>query len=70
MAMLGALIGAAIDRSDGDSGLKGAVIGAVASRALAVVPPVALGIAIIWALRRALRSFSDASPTTGKVLEN
>jgi hypothetical protein len=34
MGWLGALVGAAIDRRDGDSGLKGALIGASAGRVL------------------------------------
>jgi len=35
MGILGALVGAAIDRRDGEGGLKGVVLGSLAQRAVA-----------------------------------
>lgn len=40
--VMGALIGAAIDRRDGDSGVKGAVLGAAAQSAIRLAIPVAI----------------------------
>lgn len=37
--LLGALIGAAIDRGDGDSGIKGAIIGTIAETAIRGIAP-------------------------------
>ncbi|MGL5840101.1 MAG: hypothetical protein ACRCY3_16535 [Sphingorhabdus sp.] len=63
MGMLGALIGAAIDRRDGDSGLKGAVLGGTASRAAKTAVPLAATFAIGWAVKKlmgkAMRRASD-----------
>jgi hypothetical protein len=49
--MLGALIGAAIDRGDGDSGIKGAIMGTVAESAIRVLAPVAATYALGWAVQ-------------------
>lgn len=53
--ILGALIGAAIDRQDGDSGIKGAIIGTVVESALRVVLPVAATYALGWAVQYGAR---------------
>lgn len=37
--LIGALIGAAIDRRDGDSGIKGAIIGSAAEGAIRIAAP-------------------------------
>ena len=63
---LGALIGAAIDRRDGDSGIKGAIIGTVAESAIRVVAPLvvtfAIGAAVQYAARRAWHAATDGEP--------
>jgi len=48
--LVGMLIGAAIDRRDGDSGIKGAVIGSVAQRVLRHAVPLAATAAASWAV--------------------
>jgi hypothetical protein len=53
--MLGALVGAAIDRRDGDSGIKGAIVGSVAESAVRVVVPLAVTFAIGWTVQFAAR---------------
>lgn len=55
MGWLGALAGAALDRRDGDSGIKGAVIGSVAGRAFKSAMPVAAAATIGWMALSALR---------------
>jgi hypothetical protein len=52
MSLFGALAGAAIDRSDGDSGIKGAIIGAVATRAASAIAPLIVTFAIGWAVQK------------------
>jgi hypothetical protein len=47
--LIGALIGAAIDRRDGDSGIKGAIIGAAAEGAIRIAAPVLVTYALGWA---------------------
>lgn len=49
--LLGALIGAAIDREDGDSGIKGAIIGTVAERAIRFIAPLVATYALGWAVQ-------------------
>ena len=49
--MLGALIGAAIDRQDGDSGIKGAIVGTVAESAIRLVALVVATWALGWAVQ-------------------
>jgi hypothetical protein len=53
--LLGALIGAAIDRQDGDSGIKGAIIGTVAESAIRVVAPLAATFALGWLVQFGVR---------------
>lgn len=53
--LLGALIGAAIDRGDGDSGIKGAIVGTVAESAVRVLAPVVATYALGWAVQYGIR---------------
>lgn len=53
--LLGALIGAAIDRGDGDSGIKGAIIGTVAERAIRRLAPIVATYALGWAVQYGVR---------------
>lgn len=48
--LLGMLVGAAIDRGDGDSGLKGAIIGSIVQSTARVAMPVALTFAVGWGI--------------------
>lgn len=54
MSMFGALVGAAIDRSDGDSGIKGAIVGAALSKTVSFVAPVIVTFAIGWTVQKAV----------------
>jgi hypothetical protein len=64
--LLGALVGAAIDRGDGDSGIKGAIIGSVAESTIRVLAPVvatwALGWAVQYGVRRAWQAATGNDP--------
>ena len=64
--LLGAMIGAAIDRGDGDSGIKGAIVGTVAEGAIRLLAPVvatwALGWAVQYGLRKAWHAATGADP--------
>lgn len=53
--ILGTLIGAAIDRKDGDSGLKGAVGGYLVEGAIKKVIPVALTFTVGWFVLKGAR---------------
>jgi len=53
--LLGALIGAAIDRGDGDSGIKGAIVGTVAETAIRWAAPVIATYALGWAVQYGIR---------------
>ena len=53
--LLGKLVGAAIDRRDGDSGIKGALIGSLAESAIKKAGPVALTFALGWGAVRLVR---------------
>lgn len=53
--LLGALIGAAIDRQDGDSGIKGAILGTIAEKAVRALAPVAATYALGWAVQYGAR---------------
>lgn len=53
--LLGALIGAAIDREDGDSGIKGAIIGTVAESAIRIAAPLVATYALGWAVQYGIR---------------
>ena len=48
--VIGALVGAAIDRQDGDSGIKGAIIGTVAQTAIRAALPIVVTYAVGWAV--------------------
>jgi hypothetical protein len=65
MTMLGALVGAAIDRSDGDSGIKGAIIGAGLSKTASVLAPLVMTFVIGWALQKAVGAAWNAMPDIG-----
>ena len=64
--LLGAMIAAAIDRGDGDSGIKGAIVGTVAEGAIRLLAPVvatwALGWAVQYGLRKAWHAATGADP--------
>ena len=53
--LLGALIGAAIDRRDGDSGIKGAIVGTVVEGTIKVMAPVVATYALGWAVQYGIR---------------
>lgn len=55
MDVLSALAGAAIDRRNGDSGIKGALVGLAAGRVAKASLPVAAAAAVGWFAIRALR---------------
>jgi hypothetical protein len=67
--LAGALIGAAIDRRDGDSGIKGAIIGSVAESALRIAAPIvvtyALGWAVQFGVRKAWQTVRGRDPIDG-----
>lgn len=67
--VLGMLIGAAIDREDGDSGVEGAITGYLAEGALKVIAPLAVTFAIGWGVqflaRRALESVTGEDARAG-----
>ncbi len=67
--LLGALIGAAIDHQDGDSGIKGAIIGTVAESAIRVAAPLvatyALGWAVQYGVRKAWHAVAGQDPVSG-----
>jgi hypothetical protein len=72
--LLGALIGAAIDRRDGDSGIKGAILGTIAERAIRALTPIvatyALGWAVQYGARKGWQAFAGEDPvdnTTGRM---
>jgi hypothetical protein len=52
--LLGVLIGTALDRRDGDSGVKSAVEGYVVESAFKVVLPLAVPFAVGWAAQRGI----------------
>lgn len=68
--LLGALIGAAIDRGDGDSGIKGAIIGSVAEGAMRLAAPIvatyALGWAVQYGVRKAWHAVAGEDPVDGE----
>ena len=53
--LVGALIGAAIDRRDGDSGIKGAIIGGLTQSAIRVAAPIVVTYALGWAVQYGVR---------------
>jgi hypothetical protein len=56
-----AVIGAKIDRSDGEGGVKGAILGIIAESALRRVLPAALVLGGAYALKRAIQRRQTAS---------
>lgn len=64
--LIGALIGAAIDRRDGDSGIKGAIIGTVTEKAIRGLAPLvatyALGWAVQYGIRKAWHGIAGSDP--------
>lgn len=53
--LLGALIGAAIDRDEGGSGIKGAIEGTIAEYAIRAVAPIVATWALGWAVQYGVR---------------
>jgi hypothetical protein len=53
--LVGALIGAAIDRRDGDSGIKGAIIGSAVESTIRIAAPIAVTYALGWAVQYGVR---------------
>jgi hypothetical protein len=68
--LLGALIGAAIDRQDGDSGIKGAIIGTLSEKAIKALAPIAATYALGWAVqygvRKAWHAVAGEDPVDGE----
>ncbi len=64
--LLGAMIGAAIDRGDGDSGLKGAIMGTLAEKLIRGLAPViatwALGWAVQYGIRQGWHAITGSDP--------
>jgi len=64
--LIGALVGAAIDRGDGDSGIKGAIMGTVAEKAIRAVLPLvgtyALGWAVQYGIRKGWHAITGSDP--------
>lgn len=62
----GALIGAALDRRDGDSGIKGALLGglapATARKVFPILGAIAFGLAARYALKRAGLNAQNTGP--------
>jgi len=62
--LIGMLVGAAIDRGDGDSGIKGAIMGSVAQSAVRIAAPLAITFAVGWGVlhlaRRVVAKAADA----------
>ncbi len=53
--LLGALIGAAIDRDEGGSGIKGAIEGTIAEGAIRLLAPIVATYALGWAVQYGAR---------------
>jgi hypothetical protein len=53
--LLGALIGAAIDRDEGGSGIKGAIEGTIAEAAVRTLAPIVATYALGWAVQYGIR---------------
>jgi hypothetical protein len=66
--LMGALVGATIDRQDGDSGIKGAILGAAAQGALRIAAPIAMTYALGWLVqygaRKAWQAAAGRDPVT------
>ena len=63
--MIGALVGAAIDRQDGDSGIKGAIVGTIAESAIRTLVPIIATYAVGWivlnGIQKAVAAASDSA---------
>ena len=66
--LIGALVGAAIDRQDGDSGIKGAIIGTVAESAIKVLVPIVATYAVGWVVVYAIGKAASATSQEAKRL--
>lgn len=53
--LIGMLVGAASDRGDGHSGIKGAIIGSVAQSAARIATPLAVTFAVGWGVLHLVR---------------
>lgn len=53
--LLGALIGAAIDRDEGGSGITGAIEGTIAEAAIRAIAPLVATYALGWAVQYGIR---------------
>ncbi len=53
--LLGALIGAAIDRDGGGSGIKGAIEGTIAEAAIRTLAPIVATYVVGWAVQYGIR---------------
>lgn len=53
--LLGALIGAAIDRDEGGSGIKGAIEGTIAEATIRALAPIVATYALGWAVQYGIR---------------
>lgn len=53
--LLGALIGAAIDRDEGGSGIKGAIEGTIAEAVVRALAPIVATYALGWAVQYGIR---------------
>lgn len=64
--LLGALIGAATDRGDADSGIEGAIVGTVVESAIRGLAPIAATYALGWAVQYGIRkgwhAMAEADP--------
>jgi hypothetical protein len=64
--LMGALIGAALDRQEGGSGIKGAIEGTIAEWALRKLAPIAatyaLGLAVEYGIRRGWHALIGHDP--------
>lgn len=54
-SLMGALVGAAIDREEGGSGIKGAIEGTIAEWAIRTVTPIVATYALGWAVQYGIR---------------
>mgnify|MGYP000379612215 CR=1 FL=1 len=66
--LIGALVGAAIDRQDGDSGIKGAIIGTVAESAVRMLVPIIATYAVGWAVLYGVGKAASATSNNAKRL--
>ena len=53
--LLGVVIGAAIDRKDGDSGIKGAAEGYLLESAIKIAVPLVVALGVGWAIQHFVR---------------